>query len=94
MNCDFLGASFVIRIGIEETVQEAGTATWRGHITHVPSGERRYVEDLAKIPAFIAPYLEKMRLLHWDDTVEVRLDCCMYKLDFSYEQQMMGRFSS
>jgi hypothetical protein len=52
--------SFIVRIWLEETVEEAGQATWRGHITHIPSGERRYVECLDEIPAFIVPYLERM----------------------------------
>ena len=43
---------------IEETPEGAGQAVWRGHITHVPSGRRRYVKDLDDILAFIAPYLE------------------------------------
>jgi hypothetical protein len=58
---------FVVRIWLEETAEEAGRATWRGHITHVPSGERRYLEDLDDIIAFIAPYLEEMG---------VQLDMC------------------
>lgn len=51
---------FIIRIWVEETAEEADRATWRGHITHVPSGERRYLKDLGDITAFIAPYLEGM----------------------------------
>jgi len=59
---DYESASlaFIVRIWLEETVQETGTATWRGHITHVPSGERRYLKDLQEIVAFIAPYLQRM----------------------------------
>lgn len=52
--------SFIVKIWLEETVEEAGRATWRGHITHVPSGERRYVQDLDGISTFIIPYLERM----------------------------------
>lgn len=52
--------SFVVKIWLERTTREIGDATWRGHITHVPSGERRYLKDLHEILAFIAPYLEKM----------------------------------
>jgi hypothetical protein len=52
--------SFIIRVWIEETVEEAGQAVWRGHITHVPSGNRRYVKDLDEITAFVAHYLEEM----------------------------------
>lgn len=50
--------SFIIRIWFEETVEEDGRATWRGHITHVPSGKRRYVTDVEGITAFIVTYLE------------------------------------
>ena len=52
--------SFVLKIWLEETAQEAGHVTWRGHITHVPSGKRLYVEDLDKIILFILPYLETL----------------------------------
>ena len=51
---------FVVKVWLEETAAEAGRARWRGHITHVPSGERRYVEDLEEIDVFIASYLEEM----------------------------------
>jgi hypothetical protein len=65
--------SFMIRIWLERTVEETGYAKWRGHITHVYSGERRYVENLNGITAFIATYLERMgaddnpkfRWLYW-----------------------------
>jgi hypothetical protein len=49
--------SFIVKIWLEETAEEAGHDVWRGHITHVPSGERRYLNDLSAIAAFIAPYL-------------------------------------
>jgi hypothetical protein len=49
--------SFIIRIWIEETSTETGNVRWRGHITHVPSGKRRYLQDLPEIIAFIAPYV-------------------------------------
>jgi hypothetical protein len=51
---------FIVRIWLEETAEEAGQAVWRGHITHVPSGERRYLKELDDIVAFVAPYLEEM----------------------------------
>ena len=51
---------FIVRIWLEETADEAGRAMWRGHITHVPSGKRRYIKDLDDIKPFIAPYLEAM----------------------------------
>lgn len=53
--------SFVIRIWLEETLQETPWPTWRGHITHVPSGRRRYLQDLNELIAFILPYIEEMK---------------------------------
>jgi hypothetical protein len=52
--------SFIVKIWLEETIEEAGRAIWRGHITHVPNGGRRYIENLDEIIAFIAPYMEEM----------------------------------
>ena len=52
--------SFIVKIWLEETLEEDGRATWRGHITHVPGGERRYLKQLSDIVAFILPYLNKM----------------------------------
>jgi hypothetical protein len=49
--------SFILRIWLEETAEEAGQATWRGSITHVSSGERRYFEKLDAIAPIIALYL-------------------------------------
>ena len=51
---------FIVKIWLEETAKEAGRATWRGHITHVPSGRRRYLKGLDDITAFIVPYLSQM----------------------------------
>ena len=52
--------SFIVKVWIEETAEEAGKATWRGHVTHVPSGERRYIDSLDDIIAFLSFYLEGM----------------------------------
>ncbi|RME01413.1 MAG: hypothetical protein D6816_12340 [Bacteroidetes bacterium] len=51
--------SFLIRIWREEGARPA----WRGHITHIPSGERRYFEELSTISLFVLPYLEEMGVL-------------------------------
>lgn len=51
---------FVIRLWTEE-VDEEGRATWRGHITHVLTGKRRYLDTMEGISAFIEPYLQPMR---------------------------------
>jgi hypothetical protein len=58
--------SFVVSIWLEETVSEAGVATWRGQITHVPSGTQSYIKRLSDLSVFIAPYLQEMG---------VQLDC-------------------
>jgi hypothetical protein len=52
--------SFIVRIWVEERAEEAGRGVWRGHITHVPGGGRRYLKNLDEIGDFIAPYLEVM----------------------------------
>lgn len=52
--------SFIVKVWLEETIEEAGQARWRGHITHVQSGQRRYMENLDEVGAFIAPFLENM----------------------------------
>ena len=52
--------SFIIKLWIEKASERAGAAVWRGYITHVPSGERRYLENLDEITAFITPYLKAM----------------------------------
>jgi biotin carboxylase len=51
---------FVVRIWLEDSAGEAHRATWRGHITHVPSGARRYLHSLDDMASFVAPYLESM----------------------------------
>ncbi len=51
---------FIVKIWLEATAEEAGRAQWRGHITHVPSGERCYLQELENITDFIAPYLMQM----------------------------------
>jgi hypothetical protein len=52
--------SFIVKIWLEEARVDNHEATWRGHITHVPGGERRYLQNLDEIDRFIEPYLAKM----------------------------------
>ncbi|MEK6405763.1 MAG: hypothetical protein AABN34_02240 [Acidobacteriota bacterium] len=52
--------SFIVKIWLEETAEEAGQAKWRGHITHVPDGVRRYFESLDEISTFVGAYFEAM----------------------------------
>ena len=55
-----LSCSFIIKIWLEETAEESGRAKWRGHITHVPGGDRRYFQTLDDIEIFISTYLHEM----------------------------------
>jgi hypothetical protein len=52
--------SFIVKVWLEEREDQRERQTWRGRITHVPDGERRYLQDLREIARFIAPYLERM----------------------------------
>ena len=52
--------SFVIRIWHEEAREETKETKWRGHITHIPSYQRHYVQTLDQISDFIIPYLPNM----------------------------------
>ena len=52
--------SFIIRLWVEETAEEAGRVIWRGQITHVQGGERRAVRRVADICDFITSYLWSM----------------------------------
>ena len=52
--------SFVIKVWLEDTGEEEARATWRGHITHVPSGEKHYFKSPEEVTAFIASHLEAM----------------------------------
>jgi hypothetical protein len=52
--------AFIVRIRMEQTIEESGRALWHGRIIHVPSGEQSSIRDLHEIPLFIVPYLEQM----------------------------------
>lgn len=52
--------SFIIKIWLEESGDETEIAFWRGHITHVPSRERKPLRRLSDITNFIEPYLENL----------------------------------
>lgn len=49
--------SFIVKIWTDETSGEQSPIGWHGHITHVPSGARRYVRRLDEISGFIWPYI-------------------------------------
>jgi len=47
--------SFIIKLWLEG---DKNTLLWHGHITHVPSGERRYFKSLSGITDFVSEYLD------------------------------------
>ncbi len=53
--------SFVIRLWQEEPAQLSDQAKWRGHITHVLSGKKRYIDQLNEINLFISHYLDEAK---------------------------------
>jgi hypothetical protein len=48
---------FVVRIWPEGPAARDGRTGWRGHITHVPSGERRHFLALDQLARVIGGYL-------------------------------------
>jgi len=50
--------TFILRVWREADATEAGAARWRGHITDVESGQRRYVQNLDGIVAFLVQHLQ------------------------------------
>ena len=52
--------SFIVKVWCENDSEEGGKIIWRGHITHVPSGTRKYIRSLEEISNFIVPFLDKM----------------------------------
>ncbi len=55
---EFNTHSFIIRLWLEQTAEGPSPILWRGHITHVTSGRRIYVQDMQSISDFIASYTQ------------------------------------
>lgn len=51
--------SFIVKLWIEGTAEVDQRRLSHGYVTHVSSGERRYVKDLDEITEFIVEHLEK-----------------------------------
>jgi hypothetical protein len=47
--------SFIIKLWLEG---DTNPLVWHGHITHVPSGERRYFQKLSGITDFVSEYID------------------------------------
>lgn len=65
--------SFVVKVWLSCPEGETGRYTWRGRVTHVPSGRDRYFLNLRELSGFITPYLHQLgvrptlgwKLRHW-----------------------------
>lgn len=51
--------TFLIRVWMEDSANGTAGHMWRGHITHLPDEQRRYIQSFAEIEEFIDGYL------HW-----------------------------
>ena len=52
--------SFIVKLWLEEAGDQSESARWHGYITHVPSGERRYLQELCDIVTFVKPYVAEI----------------------------------
>ena len=59
-SAEFNVHSFIVKVWLEEEATKDSDSVWHGQITHVPSGEKRYLNNLGQISLFIQPYLEAM----------------------------------
>jgi len=55
-----LTQSFIVKIWLEERAPGKSGARWRGHVTHVPGGERVHVKSLREITLCISEHLQEM----------------------------------
>jgi hypothetical protein len=52
--------SFIIHAWREESSNKLDQVIWRGYITPVPGGERRYFTDFNEITTFIVAHLKEI----------------------------------
>ena len=50
--------SFIVKVWCEETNEGPYQSVWRGRVTHVPSHEQRYFQDLKDLVNFIEHYIQ------------------------------------
>lgn len=60
VSAEFNVHSFIVKVWLKEEATKNNDTIWHGRITHVPSGEKRYLKNLDEIAVFIQPYLEAM----------------------------------
>lgn len=52
--------SFILKIWTEETTAKGEPVSWRGSISHVPDGTRRYFMDLQTMADFVGDFIDSM----------------------------------
>lgn len=52
--------SFVVKVWEKEGRVSQGGVPWRGSITHVGTGKRRYLENLREVSGFLVPYVRDL----------------------------------
>jgi hypothetical protein len=50
--------SFIIKLWLDDSLENAKPTAWRGKITHVPGGEHRYIKSSDEIAEFISVHLK------------------------------------
>ena len=54
--------SFIVRIWAEELAKPDHGPIWRGYVTAIPDGERRYFKNISEIPDLITAHLKSQLL--------------------------------
>jgi hypothetical protein len=50
--------SFIVKLWLEDLGGKRKRKVWRGYITHVPTGARRYLKRLSDVTDFIREHLD------------------------------------
>lgn len=50
---------FSVKIWLEEPATATSPTLWRGHVTNLMSGERRYFQSLVQLDAYIEQFIEQ-----------------------------------
>jgi hypothetical protein len=50
--------SFVIKLWLEDALENTTRTAWRAKITHVPGGEHRYIKSFDEMADFITVHLK------------------------------------
>lgn len=49
--------SFIVKLWLEDAGHQKKPVGWHGQVTHVPSGEYRYLQELRDIVSFVQTYV-------------------------------------